>query len=86
MKGYLPLSEESSISTRGQHLPSIIQHRASVALATHLDPRSGQLPRKRAGSALSNHNEHPNGDLEADAVRREVGAAGWGAETMMIGG
>lgn len=33
LRDYLPLSEEASMSTRGQHLPGIIQSRSSSNLA-----------------------------------------------------
>ena len=53
LKGFLPLSDEHSISTRGQNLPGIIQSRSS----TNIQGLSKERPTQSAQRRRSSHGE-----------------------------
>ncbi|KAJ9614894.1 uncharacterized protein PV06_06248 [Exophiala oligosperma] len=86
---FVPLNEESpgAVSTRGQHLPLLIQNRSSTSLFTL--PKRGRQPQVRRGSFASHHStededhmdEHEplrkrrsaHSPLEIDARRMSLG-------------
>ncbi|KIW17512.1 hypothetical protein PV08_04706 [Exophiala spinifera] len=61
---FVPLNEESpgAVSTRGQHLPLLIQNRSSTSLFTL--PKRGRQPHLRRGSIGSHHSTEDEDHLD----------------------
>ncbi|KAK5112661.1 hypothetical protein LTR85_011172 [Meristemomyces frigidus] len=80
LKDFLPLSEEASISTRGQKLPALIASRSTTNV--HGLRKDARRRRSSLGSEdlprFSGENERPNSDLSPEAQRRMSSVAGWG--------
>lgn len=67
LRDFLPLSEEASMSTRGQNLPGIIQSRSSSNLAS-MRARSYQHTRRRSSFGaedLSQQRTHDSSEMDS---------------------
>lgn len=81
LKDFLPLSDEPSISTRGQKLPGLIASRSTTNV--HALRKDARRRRSSLGSddlpRASGENERPNmSDLSPEAQRRMSAVGGWG--------
>lgn len=85
LKDFLPLSEDTSLSTRGQHLPGLIASRSSNNVSGLRDQGRGRrrsslgsddLPRR--SNETDRPAQQPNGYHDPDVARRYNPVAGWG--------
>ncbi|KAF2756101.1 hypothetical protein EJ05DRAFT_478133 [Pseudovirgaria hyperparasitica] len=75
LKGYLPLSEDHAISTRGQHLPGLIQSRSSATISSLADRR----PSRFHDEDLEAANETDNESVYIGHGRERRESSGWEA-------